>query len=283
MVKNDPSRKNPLDKDANTMKDVFVSHSQHDKETHIESLVVGLEAAGIECWYDTLELVPGDSLYDKINHGLTHSKIILLCLSEAFFEGHWAPKELKAALSLVDASESHQRVLPLLLCDPDHILQHFPLSIGDMLYIRWSEGIDNIVKKVKHALTEVDHLGVDYWAEEASTAYDAKNYERAALYAQKALEFDGDNDSAHILVIAALLHLGYFDSVLLRIYNHKEKWCDSTTTPPKVDIDIYDYSQDVITANIKGDEVNTYDFRKAVVGYLSCNLNPLLNPRPLAV
>ena len=45
---------------------VFVSHASEDKERFVRNFATQLRAQGIDAWVDEWEIVPGDSLIDKI-------------------------------------------------------------------------------------------------------------------------------------------------------------------------------------------------------------------------
>ena len=90
-------------------------------------------------------------------------------------------------MSLSGASEVGPRLIPVILGDSQAILRRSPLPLADMVYLRWSDGIPGIVGKITLALKQVEELGADYWGAEAHESYRRGEYERAALYARKAL------------------------------------------------------------------------------------------------
>ena len=59
---------------------VFISHSSKDK-AFVETLVEKLQEAGVETWFDTQQLQPGDSIVQGIQDGLTDSDYLVLVLS----------------------------------------------------------------------------------------------------------------------------------------------------------------------------------------------------------
>src|SRR5207253_6894356 len=74
--------------------DVFVSHASEDKQAVAEPLMRALEDAGLRVWYDRIELRLGDSLREKIDEGLAHSRFGIVILSPSFFAKHWPMQEL---------------------------------------------------------------------------------------------------------------------------------------------------------------------------------------------
>ncbi|MFZ2643728.1 MAG: toll/interleukin-1 receptor domain-containing protein, partial [Verrucomicrobiia bacterium] len=58
--------------------DVFLSHSSKDKAV-VRSLVERLRKDGLKVWFDEWEIKPGDSIPAKIEKGLEHSRVLVLC------------------------------------------------------------------------------------------------------------------------------------------------------------------------------------------------------------
>jgi hypothetical protein len=90
--------------------DVFLSHSAKDQAV-VRPLEERLRTDGLKVWFDEWVLKPGDSIPAKIEEGLEHSRVLVLCLSaQAFWVGlgavangpstinsqpatHWRPAE----------------------------------------------------------------------------------------------------------------------------------------------------------------------------------------------
>lgn len=64
--------------------DVFLSHSAKDKAV-VRPLAEGLRQAGLKVWFDECVLKPGDSIPAKIEDGLEHSCVLVLCMSTNAF------------------------------------------------------------------------------------------------------------------------------------------------------------------------------------------------------
>lgn len=62
------------------MYDIFISYSSKDKEKAIE-LAELLKEKGVSVWLDKWEIKAGDSIYEKIRHGINSSTLIALILS----------------------------------------------------------------------------------------------------------------------------------------------------------------------------------------------------------
>ena len=60
--------------------DVFLSHSAKDKAV-VRPLADRLRQDGLKVWFDEWVLKPGDSIPAKIEEGLDHSRVLVLCMS----------------------------------------------------------------------------------------------------------------------------------------------------------------------------------------------------------
>lgn len=91
--------------------DAFISYASEDGETFVRPLAKALKSAGIKIWYDDFSLSIGDSLREKIDYGLAHSRFGVAVLSPHFFEKSWPQYELDAIIEQV--IENKQRILPI--------------------------------------------------------------------------------------------------------------------------------------------------------------------------
>ena len=69
--------------------DVFLSHSAKDKAV-VRPLAERLRADGVKVWFDDWVLKPGDRIPAKIEEGLEHSRVLVLCMSANAFGSDWA-------------------------------------------------------------------------------------------------------------------------------------------------------------------------------------------------
>lgn len=72
--------------------DVFLSHSAKDKKT-VREVAKRLKADGLRVWFDEWEIEAGDSILAKIEEGLEHSRVLVLCMSAHAFGSDWAQLE----------------------------------------------------------------------------------------------------------------------------------------------------------------------------------------------
>ena len=80
------------------MAKVFVSHRRADAVT-AERLAADLRLAGHSVWFDEWEIVPGDSIVDRMNQGLTSASYLVLCCSTAGVTSPWIAREWLSALA----------------------------------------------------------------------------------------------------------------------------------------------------------------------------------------
>ncbi len=82
--------------------DVFISHAWEDKDGFVDELVEEMRKAGIVVWYDTTQMLWGDSMRQRIEDGLKKSKFGVVVLSPNYIaEGkYWTKEELNGLFQL---------------------------------------------------------------------------------------------------------------------------------------------------------------------------------------
>lgn len=91
--------------------DVFISHASEDKNSFVRPLANALIAKGLNVWYDEMTLKIGDSLRQKIDKGLSNSKVGLVVLSPSFINKGWTNYELDGIVTRTVSGE--QVLLPI--------------------------------------------------------------------------------------------------------------------------------------------------------------------------
>lgn len=77
---------------------VFLSHAGEDKERFVVEFAKRLREKGVDAWFDKWEILPGDSLVDKIfEEGLKDADAIIVVLSENSINKPWVREELNAS------------------------------------------------------------------------------------------------------------------------------------------------------------------------------------------
>lgn len=109
---------------------VFLSHSSKDK-TVVRAVAERLREAGLRLWFDEWVLKAGDSIPAKIEEGLEHSRVLVLCMSANAFGSDWAQLEA-GTFRFRDPLNKERRFIPLRLDDA-------PIkgSLAQFLYINW--------------------------------------------------------------------------------------------------------------------------------------------------
>ena len=121
--------------------DVFLSHSSKDKAV-VRAVAERLRADSLRVWFDEWEIKADDSLSpgerarvraERIEEGLEHSRVLVLCMSANAFGSEWAQLEA-GAFRFRDPLNKDRRFIPLRLDDA-------PIkgSLAQFLYINWRE------------------------------------------------------------------------------------------------------------------------------------------------
>jgi hypothetical protein len=105
--------------------DVFLSYSTKDKEK-VHALAQRLKHDGLRVWLDAWAIRPGDLISLKIQQGLEQSRILLMCMSPAYFASDWGRME-HLTLLFRDPTNAQRRLIPLLIaeCKPPDIIAQF--------------------------------------------------------------------------------------------------------------------------------------------------------------
>ncbi len=95
---------------------VFVSHASEDKDRFVLKFAEQLRQNGIDAWLDKWEMLPGDSLVDKIfEEGIKEAKAVIIVLSQFSVEKPWVREELNAAC--VKRINNGSKLIPVVIDD----------------------------------------------------------------------------------------------------------------------------------------------------------------------
>jgi hypothetical protein len=110
--------------------DVFLSHSAKDKAA-VRAVAERLRKDGLRVWFDEWVLKVGDSIPAKIEEGLEHSRVLVLCMSANAFGSDRAQLEA-GTFRFRDLLNKERRFIPLRLDEA-------PIkgSLAQFLYINW--------------------------------------------------------------------------------------------------------------------------------------------------
>ena len=115
--------------------DVFLSHSSADKPV-VRELAEQLRAAGLRVWFDEWLIQPGDLISAKIEEGLEHTAVLLLCMSANAFGSDWVSLEGHTAI-FRDPQNLERRFVPLRLDDAP-----IKAMLRGYAYIDWRPAAD---------------------------------------------------------------------------------------------------------------------------------------------
>jgi hypothetical protein len=74
---------------------VFVSHASEDKQRFVLGFAQRLRENGVDAWLDQWEMLPGDSLVDRIfEQGLKEARAVVIVLSAVSVQKPWVREEL---------------------------------------------------------------------------------------------------------------------------------------------------------------------------------------------
>jgi hypothetical protein len=114
----------------------FISYSHSDKP-FARYLYDTLQGRGIRCWLDEKKLLPGDDIYESVDHGIRLSDKVLLCCSQDSLVSWWVDNEIGKAF----AKEQQ-----LMKRDGRKVLALIPLNLDGSLF-RWEDGKADEVRR----------------------------------------------------------------------------------------------------------------------------------------
>jgi len=97
---------------------VFISHASEDKPRFVTAFATKLRENGVDAWLDRWEMLPGDSLVDKIfEEGLKEAQAVIIVLSNFSVSKPWVSEELNA--SMVARISKGTKIIPVVIDDCD--------------------------------------------------------------------------------------------------------------------------------------------------------------------
>lgn len=127
---------------------VFVSHASEDKKRFVEQFARRLRERGIDAWFDKWEMLPGDSLVDRIfEEGIKNATVVVCVISKASITKPWVRMEINT--SVVQQIGALVRILPVVIDECD-----VPMALRSILYERvedtssYDKEFDRIVSSI---------------------------------------------------------------------------------------------------------------------------------------
>lgn len=126
----------------------FLSYSYADRSIAIR-VAEGLQAGGIEVWFDKWEILPGDSLIKKIfEEGLAGADAFIVLLSKDSVESRWVQEELDVAL--IKRIEGVTRVIPVLTGNVQ-----VPDPLRPLRWVDISRDFDTALRELQMAIFQI--------------------------------------------------------------------------------------------------------------------------------
>ena len=139
-------------------KKAFISHASDDKDRFVIDFSKKLMANGVDAWLDKWEMLPGDSLVDKIfEEGISEADIFIIVLSRNSVDRPWVQEELNAGF--VKRVSNKCKVIPIVLDDckvPECLQSTIWEKIED--YNSYDESLQRILNSI-FGLSDKPSLG----------------------------------------------------------------------------------------------------------------------------
>jgi len=97
------------------MTSVFISYSSKDRPV-ARRIGADLQKRGIRVWLDEFEILPGDSIVDKIAEGIRASEYLVVLISRSSVGSTWVRREFEIAFGR-DREASERRIIPVRVDD----------------------------------------------------------------------------------------------------------------------------------------------------------------------
>jgi hypothetical protein len=108
-----------------------------------------LRAEGIDVWFDKWQILPGDSLIQKIfEEGLSRADAFIVLLSEQSVNSRWVQQELDAAL--LKRIEGVTRVIPVRISEVE-----IPTALRPLLWVDMTRDFDAALRELQRAVFQV--------------------------------------------------------------------------------------------------------------------------------
>lgn len=127
---------------------VFLSHAGEDNDRFARQFAKRLQDAGCRVWFDEWELLPGDSLVDKVfEEGLKDADAMVIVLSKHSVDKPWVREELNAGF--IKRVEGKCKLIPVVLDDVD-----VPEALRSTVWQRIGD-LDNYEKEMERIVRAI--------------------------------------------------------------------------------------------------------------------------------
>jgi TIR domain len=125
---------------------IFVSHASQDKRI-ASRVAMGLKAFDYDTWYDDWELLPGDSIIERIEAAISKTDVLLVLLSSSSVDSKWVRRELSTGLAR-QLSGKGVMVIPVVVEDCE-----IPDMLADTKYVDLRGDFERGFRQLADALT----------------------------------------------------------------------------------------------------------------------------------
>ncbi len=125
---------------------IFVSHASQDKRI-ASRVAMGLKAFDYDTWYDDWELLPGDSIIERIEAAISKTDVLLVLLSRSSVDSKWVRRELSTGLAR-QLSGKGVMVIPVVVEDCE-----IPDMLADTKYVDLRGDFERGFRQLADALT----------------------------------------------------------------------------------------------------------------------------------
>lgn len=132
--------------------DVFLSHSNLDKEAFVTELSEKLSAKGLKVFEDVKVFKIGQSQIDMMNMGILNSRFVVIFLSPNFIKSGWSEYEFKSFLNR-EINENRIIILPIWHnISVEEVRQYNPYIVDKFALSTDKFSIDEIVEHISDVL-----------------------------------------------------------------------------------------------------------------------------------
>ena len=127
---------------------VFLSHASEDKERFVMKFAKKLRLGGIDVWVDEWEMLPGDSLVQKIfDEGIKQAEAFIVVLSSISVKKRWVKEELDAGL--VKKINTGTKLIPVIIDDCN-----IPTALNATIHVR-IENLDHFDEELNRIISAI--------------------------------------------------------------------------------------------------------------------------------
>lgn len=139
-------------RDQRSLPHAFIAHDSRDKDAIARPLAVSLSQNMCRVWYDEFSLQVGDSLREKIEHGLKTCKRCILVLTPEFLNNEGWPKKEFDSVFTRDLLHKESIVLPVWAGVSSKDVFNYSPSLANRVGVDWRLGIEEVSKRLLKAI-----------------------------------------------------------------------------------------------------------------------------------